>query len=267
MCTVIVSFAPAEEVPLLVAAVRDELLGRPWEQPDRHWPDYPELLGGKDTRADGTWLAVDTSALSSSGPHVGAVVNGPPRGRAEPGRYGESARPSRGELPLRVAALGQWEPSPEQVAHYEPFHLLGAGSRSAVHYSWDGSVLTQNSLEPGVSMLVNTGIDPEEPRVRRHAELFTENRPRPTIAKLRAGELDGVWGEWPRLLDRAMSAGARTYDGTETDDPASLRARVDLGNGRLWVTSSLTLLACAPGVLRYAFTASPGDPQAWRIVH
>ncbi|TQN31832.1 transport and Golgi organization protein 2 [Haloactinospora alba] len=267
MCTVIVSFAPAEEVPLLVVAVRDELLARPWEQPGRHWPERPELLGGKDTRAGGTWLAVNTSASLPSGPRVGAVVNGLPRDGADPARPAGPARPSRGELPLRLASHGQWEPRPERVGDYEPFHLLGADSRSAVHHAWDGGALTRRSLEPGVSMLVNTGIDPEDPRVRRYAGLFTENRPRPTTAELHAGEPDGIWGKWPRMVDRAMSAGARTHDGTKTDDPTSLRARVDLGDGQLWATSSVTLLACAPDVLRYAFTDSPGDPEAWRIVH
>ena len=81
-------------MPLLLLGVRDELVGRPWRPPARHWPGSP-LVGGIDEQAGGTWLAVHPDI-----PRVACLLNG--RGtEADPAR-----RRSRGELPLRAAADG-----------------------------------------------------------------------------------------------------------------------------------------------------------------
>jgi len=39
MCTVVVSLAPQDQVPLLLLGVRDEFTGRPWQR-RRHWPGH-----------------------------------------------------------------------------------------------------------------------------------------------------------------------------------------------------------------------------------
>jgi uncharacterized protein with NRDE domain len=56
MCTVLLRFRPGRRWPLLVAAVRDEFLERPWDPPAAHWP-RPTIIGGRDRTAGGTWLA------------------------------------------------------------------------------------------------------------------------------------------------------------------------------------------------------------------
>src|SRR5436305_8441788 len=58
VCTTVVSIDPHSDVPVLLLGVRDEFSDRPWLPPDRHWPEYPELFGGRDLQAGGTWLAV-----------------------------------------------------------------------------------------------------------------------------------------------------------------------------------------------------------------
>ena len=64
-----------------------------------------------------------------------------------------------------------------------------------------------------------------------------------------------AWGTWLPLL---------TGDGLTTDDPRALIVRRDLGDGRIWGTTSISLVALGPGgLLRYDFTARPGDPGAW----
>jgi uncharacterized protein with NRDE domain len=70
VCTVVLSFAPGERVPLLLLGVRDELKDRPWLPPARHWPGSP-LLGGLDEQAGGTWLAVHPDV-----PRVACLLNG-----------------------------------------------------------------------------------------------------------------------------------------------------------------------------------------------
>jgi hypothetical protein len=42
-----------------------------------------------------------------------------------------------------------------------------------------------------------------------------------------------------------------------------LIVRRDLGGGRTWGTTSVSLVALAPGWLRYDFTAHPGDESSW----
>ncbi|MFC7481156.1 NRDE family protein [Luedemannella flava] len=72
MCTVLLRLDPAAAWPLLLLAVRDEYLGRPWDRPGRHWPALGgRLVGGRDSVSGGTWLAVDPAA-----PAVAAVLNG-----------------------------------------------------------------------------------------------------------------------------------------------------------------------------------------------
>jgi uncharacterized protein with NRDE domain len=58
MCLIVIALGVAPRYPLIVAANRDEQHARPaagaaW------WPEQPQLLGGRDLRAGGTWLAVD----------------------------------------------------------------------------------------------------------------------------------------------------------------------------------------------------------------
>ncbi len=55
MCIVLLDWQPASNTPLKVAANRDEFHDRPaagmaW------WDDAPDILGGRDLRAGGTWL-------------------------------------------------------------------------------------------------------------------------------------------------------------------------------------------------------------------
>ena len=70
MCTVVVSLAPEDQVPLLLLGVRDEFTGRRWQPPARHWPGSP-LIGGLDEQAGGTWLAVRPDL-----PRVACILNG-----------------------------------------------------------------------------------------------------------------------------------------------------------------------------------------------
>src|SRR5581483_6073411 len=111
MCTVVVSVDPASVVPVLFAGVRDEFLARPWEPPGRHWPDRPELIGGRDLRAGGTWLAVNPEHR-----RVAAILNafGPPAP--------EDVRQTRGALPL-LAANGE-KVTDLDITRFDPFHLV-----------------------------------------------------------------------------------------------------------------------------------------------
>lgn len=274
MCTVIVSTDPSARTPLLVAAVRDEIADRPWQGPARHWRQYPDVIGGRDVRAGGTWLAVRTGAA----PRVGAVLNGrldPDPGMARRPVFDTTVpdgvpRRSRGDLPLLIASdadRGRADAHGDLTC-YDPFHLLGADPSGAVLLSWDGTHAHEQVLPVGLSVVVNSGLDVVEPRARRHGPVFAAARPDPG-ARERAGATrpGQIWGDWVRLLDEAADTGLRTAGtGSRPDDPAALLTRVELDDGRVWSSNSITLLAVGTDGVRYAFTDSPGDPDAWRMV-
>jgi hypothetical protein len=247
MCTAIVSVDPAG--PLLLAGVRDELVDRAWEPPGRHWPKHPELIGGRDLQAGGTWLAVAPTAS-----RVACVLNA--RGRMAPGE----SRRTRGVLPLQAAELGK--PERTGLADFDPFHLLIAEPGRAVLWTWDGAELDERELPAGLHIVVNSGLDAELRGAMEHEQerighflprLRGAQRPDP-----RPGDPVALaWGAWLPLLNG---------DGLGPGDPRALIVRRDLGDGRIWGTTSISLVALARGGLRYDFTAAPGDPEAWSPV-
>jgi uncharacterized protein with NRDE domain len=238
MCTAIIGYDPNAQVPVFLAGVRDELVDRAWVPPARHWPDRPALIGGRDEQAGGTWLAVDPSA-----PRVACVLNG--RGAEAP----SERRRSRGELPLLVAETGALD---DDLSRFDPFHLVSAEPSAVSLWSWDGEHLVTRKLEPGLHMVVNSGLavpgtrggdDHMSARVAHFRPLFE------AAARDRA-----VW----RLL--------LTGDGLDTADERALIVRRELERGRVWGTTSVTLVTLGDQETTYDFAAVPGDPAAWRPV-
>ncbi len=57
MCLVIIAWQQHADYPLILAGNRDEFHGRPTRDA-RTWADHPNIIGGRDLQAGGTWLAV-----------------------------------------------------------------------------------------------------------------------------------------------------------------------------------------------------------------
>lgn len=232
MCTVLLRLRPGAAWPLLVAAVRDEFLDRPWDPPAAYWPSRPSLVGGRDRVGGGTWLAVD-----SAGAGVAAVLNGTPL-PASPDR------PSRGSLPLD--ALDGTLPA--SFEDYDSFHLVVGTPSGVAVTSWDGSTAVRTVLPPGDHIVVNAGIDtPADPLVPHFAPLLAAT-PDPDLTGVTTGT---AWGPWVSLL---------LGDGLPPDDPRALlislqRAGIRYGSG------SLALVALAPGEVRYDFSPTPFTPS------
>jgi len=113
----------ASKFPLVLAANRDELYARP-TRPAHEWDDDPRVIGGRDLRAGGSWLAV------RKGGRFAAVTNVRRVGREEGG-------PSRG---LLVSEFIRGDDSPTAYApsirgeDYAGFHLI-VGDGDIVHRS------------------------------------------------------------------------------------------------------------------------------------
>ncbi|TDD04953.1 hypothetical protein E1292_17955 [Nonomuraea deserti] len=157
MCTLIVRTGR----PLTLMGVRDEFTDRPWEGPGEHWPEYPGVIGGRDLKAGGTWLAVNPAARRAA-----ALLNG--HGRAAQ----ETTKISRGDLALRAAYGGDFPDA--DLTRYDPFHLVLADLSRVRLFSWDGERRTEAELPEGTSMVVNTGLDPKSERVLAHLPRFAE---------------------------------------------------------------------------------------------
>ena len=57
MCLVVIGWQQHPDYPLLIAGNRDEFHARPTEHA-HWWADQPDILGGRDLQAGGTWLAL-----------------------------------------------------------------------------------------------------------------------------------------------------------------------------------------------------------------
>ncbi len=57
MCLVVLGWKQHPDFPLIIAGNRDEFHARPTAEA-RWWADAPEIVGGRDLQAGGTWLAL-----------------------------------------------------------------------------------------------------------------------------------------------------------------------------------------------------------------
>lgn len=85
MCLIFISTNNHPTYKLIVAANRDEFYSRKTEAAN-FWPDYPQILGGRDLEAQGTWMAMTISGK------IGMITN-----YRDPRNINPKA-PSRGEL-------------------------------------------------------------------------------------------------------------------------------------------------------------------------
>jgi hypothetical protein len=237
VCTVLLRFSPGAPWPLLVGAVRDEFVNREWDPPGRHWAG--RIVGGRDRVAGGTWLAVDPDA-----PAVAALLNG-----VRLPLPADGARPSRGALPLAVLT-GQGVPDAAGLRGYDGFHLLLGTPERVEVWSWDGVEFAHRRLDPGDHILVNGGVDADDPLVPVFTPLLGKAAspdPRPGLSTVDA------WGDWLRLL-----AG----DGLDPADPRALIVRVTIA-GQTYGSTSASLVGLSGTGTRYDFTATPGAEASW----
>lgn len=254
MCTLVILRRPNHRWPLLIAANRDEMADRPWRPPGRHWQDRPEVIGGLDELAGGTWCAINDAGV------VAAILNRINTLGPAPGLR------SRGELPLEAldhveahgaaAALADLNPRA-----YRPFNLIVADARDAYWIrvrGGDGDAAAVDVLEvpEGYSMI--TAYDRNDcasPRIRRYLPLFRAA----AVPDPEAGD----WSAWAALLAE------RGHD-PEAGPGGAMNVVTTTGFGT--ICSSLLALPAAEGdqtadpaeeikpIWRFAaWTDAPGD--------
>lgn len=247
MCTLVILRRPENGWPLLMAANRDEMRGRPAKAPARHWPDRPEVVAGIDLTGGGSWLGVNDHAI------VAAVMNregtlGPAEGKR-----------SRGELVLEALDHAEASEAAGALADlhpdaYRPFNLVVADPRNAywLRHGGDGEIRV-HPIPPGLHMLSATELDDTGyPRIHAFLDSFrAAETPEPE---------QGNWQGWQDLL------ASRAYP--ERAGPTAAM-NLDLGNGFGTVSSALVALPSYPGAEsrpRWLHAEGPPDRAPFEAV-
>jgi len=166
VCTLAVYTRAWTDLPLVVAANRDEFYERPTLSPRRLGGG--SAFGGQDLRAGGSWLTIGRSGM------VVGVLNRRTENPPDPGRR------SRGELcvalaedPSMDAALLQLRA--QRPDDYNPFNLLLADRRHAYVAQNRRGAITVQALEPGLHLLTNLDLnDITCERISRSTHRFAE---------------------------------------------------------------------------------------------
>lgn len=151
MCTVVIDAAGSSTAHLL--AVRDEDPQREWDALGAWWPErYPGVIGIRDRRAGGAWLAANPSER-----RLAVLLN-----RADVLDLPADRALSRGSLALESVA-GRSPVAPERMHGFNLLEVRPEGSRVL---SWDGRELRETALTPGTHMIAHDDLDDEDtPRI------------------------------------------------------------------------------------------------------
>lgn len=158
MCLIGIIYRLHPDYPVILAANRDEFYQRPTARAD-WWDDRPELLGGRDLQAGGTWLACHRDG------RFGCITN-----------YRDLRQPLKKDAPSRGELVPDFLLGKQSATEY-----LQALDPSASAYNgfnlllWDGEVLCHyaneerriNHLSPGIHGLSNHLLDTPWPKVER----------------------------------------------------------------------------------------------------
>lgn len=165
MCLLVLAWNAHPRYRLVVAANRDEYHDRP-AAPLSRWRAPADILAGRDLRAGGAWLGIDSRRRFGVVTNFRDLVRAPPqaptRGGLIPRYLGGEAGP--GEY---LAAL---EP---EAAGYGGFNLLLADGES-LWYGSNRCAPFARALSPGIHGLSNERLDTPWPKLRRVRRGFEE---------------------------------------------------------------------------------------------
>ncbi|MBO9357516.1 hypothetical protein GG851_26270 [Bordetella petrii] len=179
MCLAVLALHSVADLPVLIAANRDEFHARP-TQPAAAWPGRPVIYAGRDLRAGGTWMGVDERGryaivtnfrdplhVLPDAPSRGALVEDYLRGTATPADY--------------AAAVHQ------RGARYNGFNLIVGDAAGACYVSnRDGA---PRALPPGIYAVSNHLLDTPWPKLARTKAAFERvlrHAPQPDLPALYA---------------------------------------------------------------------------------
>jgi hypothetical protein len=155
------------------------------------------------------------------------------------------------------------------LASYDPFLLICADLSSALMLSWDGTRAALENFKPDQTHVITNAGHTYPPAPEQAPERAPELAPAHPDAKAGyfgakfaahrpdadpAATIKDAWGDWLTLADG---------DGLSETDPAAIVVRHELPDGRVYGTTSVSLVALGPHALRYDFQSVPADPTTW----
>jgi uncharacterized protein with NRDE domain len=153
MCLILIAWQTRADYPLVLAANRDERYARP-SLPLDTWEEAPDILGGRDLEAGGSWLAIhrDGRFAAVTNLRAGAPAQAP---RSRGALVGDYLR--QNEAPEAFAAR-------LDLHDYAGFNLL-LGSPTTLHYLGNGPDAARRQLPPGIYGLSNHRLDTPWPKL------------------------------------------------------------------------------------------------------
>jgi len=179
MCLIAFAWNVHPQWPLVLVANRDEYHARP-TAPLSQWAEAPQIIGGRDLRAGGGWLA-----LNREQGRLAAVTN-----FREPAAAQHSDLRSRGALVSSFVKAGECAASfadqlMTEAPSYGPFNLL-LWDKAELIYVGNRPSPRWESLAAGVHGLSNGALETHWPKTQRLIDalndwlpqmLLTENLP------------------------------------------------------------------------------------------
>ena len=188
-----------EDLPLIVAANRDEHYDRPSAAPSLI-ETTPKIIAGKDLRAGGTWLGVNAAGL------MVAILN-----RHFDANSAAADRRSRGLLCMDLLCCSSSAAAEvfmkNHQARYNPFTLLCADRNDAfVSYNGEQKIISQK-LPAGLHVFSSAAeFDLHSAKAERAYALFGDAK---ITARLRGGDLsDAVAALQDVLADHSLAPGS-----------------------------------------------------------
>jgi len=264
MCLILLAHRAHPDFRLILAANRDEFHSRP-TRAAAFWPESPDVLGGKDLTAGGTWLGVtvegrwaavtnfrDASSMEPSPRSRGALVADYLRGQSAPRAY------------LNTITA--------DAAEFGGFNLLVGDANEAVWMSnrrTECRGISRLALEPGVFGVSNHLLDTPWHKVVRGKErlqsIVDETvQPRPdALLDLLLDTSLAADHDLPSTgvaldLERALSAAFITTPGYGTRSSTALL--IGAGGDILFAERTFDARGQIAGEIRYRLSANEPHP-------
>jgi hypothetical protein len=235
MCTVVCRSAPGEDYPVQMLALRDELANREFDPPAAWWPEHPDVIGGRDRVAGGSWCV---TAVRDGVTAV--VLNRPDK------RFADIGAPSRGLLPLLAAQHRDRWAEEVDLEGMASFNLVLAEPDTLRWWWFDGESLGTSELAPGTYKFTPRGLaDEMDPRLASG---------RAVVGAVDGGRTAEVWPEWLTVVRSTVPSA----------DPAGFIVRIAV-EGSTYETVFGQFIASQPGRLRLDYLTEPanGTDRPW----
>lgn len=251
MCLILFAVQQDPDFPLVVVANRDEAYARPTRR-GHFWQDEPQIFGGRDEEAGGSWMAVTRNG------RFAAVTN-----------YREANPPggdllSRGELVKNfllgdsVDAVYYLEGIRKQKHRYAGFNLLVGTAEQLWCYSNREEDIV--AIEPGVHGLSNGSLNEPWPKVTSGKQALQERlESNASLEEFQEILLDTTRSELAHLPDTGIGLEAEEmlssrFITTETYGTCTTTVlRIDYNNDIEWLE-------------QYFDNSGPlGERKTWRV--